>query len=68
MIQAKRDGNRIICGACGALLAIEQETVVTGEDWAKDNLEFINIRRGIEIKCKHKSAGKYCNTVNEILL
>jgi hypothetical protein len=67
-MQAKINGDRIVCGKCGALLAkLTGTSKCNGiETFSDSELEWK--KKSIEIKCKHKSQGKYCDTINEILL
>jgi len=77
-MQAKINDNRIECGKCGAWLYTrgEKHINLTGLlDEIKTQLEQIPVevllgvvKQPIEIKCKRKSQGKYCNTMNEVLL
>lgn len=56
-VKAIINDDRVICGCCGALLFILKGYVDNVADYAE-----------IKIKCKHKSQGKYCDTINIILL
>jgi hypothetical protein len=74
-MNAVRNGSRIECGACGAMLFKFNYKAKNGQTPS----QFINYHMrkaaplnegevAIEIKCKHKDKGKTCNTINEILL
>ena len=61
MVKAVINGERVECGACGALLCkILNEEII--ENLGKN--KYITF----EMKCKHKANGKTCNEINEILL
>jgi len=51
------DGEWYKCGVCGCKLAKQVQSCVCVFDKH-------NVRPGVEVKCKHKSNGKYCNTIN----
>jgi hypothetical protein len=61
MVKAVINGERVECGACGALLS---KIINKGVLDALDKEFYIHL----EIKCKHKANGKTCNEVNKILL
>ena len=77
-VKAKLNGNRLECGKCGAWLYSrgKKHIDLTGlSDEVKSQLKQIPIevligivKQPIEIKCKHKSQGKYCDAINEVLL
>ena len=73
-MKAVINGDRIECGKCRALLfKFNRHKHVpcedgTPADW-RDANKIISGKYGTaEIKCKHKSQGKYCDEINEILL
>ena len=70
-VKAKINGDRIECGKCGALLAKIHFDKPSIELLPPDEFRMIpneTMPKSLEIKCKHKDRGQYCNTVNEILL
>ena len=54
-IKAKLEGEWYLCGCCGHKLA----KLIYKPTYPDDGFE-------IEIKCKHKSSGKKCDTINVI--
>lgn len=74
MVKAVINGERVECGVCGALLftavlvdengkvIFDSLVCFQGATYAKKKLS------KLEIKCKHKTNGKTCNEINEILL
>lgn len=62
-MQAKINGNRIECGKCGSLLAIIKRGVFVVPQPESEQQE-----NALEIKCKHKSQGQYCDALNEVEL
>jgi len=73
-IKAVINGERIECGACGALLCKKSETVVNAESLTQEfrmnrfTGEITQKMIYLEIKCKHKDKGKTCNAINKIKL
>lgn len=73
MVKAVINGKKIECGVCGHLLAIKHgeynNGTVSREQFigGKENSEFVPYT-SLEIKCKHKSKGKFCDAINEINL
>ena len=73
-IKAVTNGDRIECRKCGALLCkienYDDHEAIRIPNKILDNIESKEIDKDhvlLEIKCKHKSQGKYCDTINEIL-
>jgi len=59
MIKAVINGERVECGKCGALLL----KISNGyNENTKNSTSFI------EIKCKHKSKGVCCQTINKVMI
>jgi hypothetical protein len=79
-VRAVINGDRIECKVCGALLAklagkhgITCLRGETREEYLSKNkpvydADAIGEPCAIEIKCKHKSRGKYCDVINSINL
>jgi len=65
VIKAIAKQDRVVCGVCGALLA---RRVHNNMCTSKDAAGIENKGVTIEIKCKHKDAGKVCNAINEVSL
>jgi hypothetical protein len=63
MVKAVINGDRIECGACGALLAKLNNGIVD-----KGKYESEISKQDIEIKCTHKDKGKKCGEINTIEL
>ena len=55
------DGEWYYCGKCGHKLAKQVQGCVCV-------FSSHEARPQLEVKCKHKSNGKHCNAINEILL
>lgn len=73
-MNAVLNGERIECGVCGSLLCKITEFTIDNSGLTyyvnneKDAPIKIRDKVNLEIKCKHKSQGKYCDTINTILL
>jgi hypothetical protein len=68
VVKAVVNGDRIECGACGGLLAMNKTIDRDSESITIDIPNARKICKSIEIKCKAKRNGHTCNTVNEVCL
>ena len=64
-VEATLNNDRIVCGACGALLAMKVQGYMCT---SKDSAELENKGAVLEIKCKHKDRGIVCNRINVVTL
>jgi hypothetical protein len=65
-IKAKLEGEWYLCGCCGHKLARRIHNGVQVFEPVSCHNNPDNWNPAIEIKCKHKSSGKKCDTINVI--
>ena len=64
-VESYVNGNRIECGVCKALLLKIRKRPASIVDENSKVIGKLMFPHGVyETKCKHKSKGKYCDTIN----